>query len=60
MRYDTWLEQPYDARAALDAAFEQFCEAHGYDIDDPDALAEWEAWSGEVYEPPEREKDGLW
>lgn len=44
MSHQAWLEAPYDRQARLDAAFEYWCEEHGRDFDDPDALEEFERY----------------
>ena len=37
--HDEWLNRPYREADARLAAYERYCEAHGYDLDDPAAEA---------------------
>jgi hypothetical protein len=37
--YDAWLEAPIQRMYADEDLFERFCEAEGFDVDDPDARA---------------------
>jgi hypothetical protein len=37
--HDQWLERPYHEADTRLAAYERYCEANGYDFDDPAAEA---------------------
>lgn len=41
--YDTWLERPYIDADTYGDAYENYCEAHGLDPDDPDSVERFEA-----------------
>ena len=40
--HQRYLEAPYERAAALDAAFEYWCEENDRDIDDEDAFEDFE------------------
>ena len=40
--HQRYLEAPYERQAALDAAFEYWCEDNDRDPDDPEALEDFE------------------
>lgn len=40
--YDNWLEQPYQEMMAESDEFYDWAEGEGYDLDDPDQMAEAE------------------
>jgi hypothetical protein len=42
--HQRYLEAPYERQAALDAHFEEWCEAEGKDVDDEYAYEEFEAY----------------
>lgn len=42
--HQRYLEAPYERAAAFDALFERWCEDHGWDFEDDEALAEFERY----------------
>ena len=42
--FDSWLESPYTNRAREEAEFEEWCEKHDYDMDDPESWRIFESY----------------
>ena len=55
--YDRWLERPYLDAADEAERFQDWCETHGIEFEDPDAESAYMDWIESQFEEPDVDAD---